>query len=637
MTALFYIGGTGNTSSTAHWATSSGGTGPHAVPTTGDTATFDTNSGTGTATVDATLSCDAVTIDKAGLTVLCNAPLNTGTGAMTLKTGTLRTNGQNCTWFAYQGAPTGAGVRTLDLGSSTITLTSTIQPWLLTSTTNYTFVRGTSTIVFSGNGPNLISLGSQTHYKMQISNVGSAVVSIAGGGNKWESQLKIIGGNSTTGIVETQSLDLYNNGAFAGDLTILGNSPTNRVMVRSSAPGNRRTYTAATRTISNVTFQDITAAGPAAPFVGSSIGDAGGNASIQFDDPLPLYRVGAGGNWSDASYWFTDAVDPSDGVTPLTPRVPLAQDTVIVDARATGTIAADMPRIGSRLDLSGFAGTLNLAVGVTVYGSVTFSNDPAFTLTGTGTFTLGGRHSQLLTTNGKAIPGILRLEAPGGSYQLQDDLTVLGTFNHMYGAWDPADHDVTLGSFTSTAGTNDRTVLMGSGDWTLTGTGTVWNVTSNTALVIDPGTSTIRIADTSAAAKTFIGAGRTYHDIAFDGGTGTLTLGGSTFATPHFAPGSIVTFTADSTTTVADLDAVGTEVAPITLRSTTLGTPFALRKFGGTVSANWLVLSDSTATGTAQWFAGRDSVDGGNNHGWQFGDPAASGNAFFIFFAGRKG
>jgi hypothetical protein len=314
--------------------------------------------------------------------------------------------------------------------------------------------------------------------------------------------------------------------------------------------------------------------------------------------------------------------------------VPLAQDAITVDERATGTITGDMPRLGSRVDFSRFAGTFTPSVSVTVYGSLTLSNDPGFSWGGTASLILAGRDSQTLTTSGKTIPGILRMEAPNGAYKLQDDLTVGGAFTYTLGAFDANDHDVTLASLSSTTGNNDRTLLMRSGRWTLTGTGTVWATTTNTALTLDPGTSTIVIADTTSATKTFIGNGRTYHDLTFNGGSGALVMGGSTFATITWAPGSTVTLTSDTTTTVSDLTAVGTDSQPITVSATTHGTAAALRKFGGTVAADWLVLSDSTATGTAQWFAGHNSIDGGNNLGWQFANPTAGGNAFFMFLGG---
>lgn len=633
MAARFWVGGTGDwdAATQTHWATSSGGTGGATVPGSGDTVTFDSNSGTGTVTVTVATTVAGVTISKAGITVLCNAPLNVGSsGTMTLSAGTLNTNGQNCSWYAFQGS--GNGTRALTLGASQITLTSTTQPWLLTSTTNYTFTAGTSKLIFSGNGPALISFGSQAYYDVEVSNVGSASLSIAGGANTYH-DLKILGGSGRNGSVQTQNVTV------SGTLTVTGQSTLNRVLVQSSALGSRRTYTVAAHSFANVDFQDITGAGASAPFAGDSLGDADGNAGIVFSAPINLYRTGAGGNWSDLASWATDDVDVDPDTlveTPRTPRVPLPQDTVVIDSRASGTITADMPRTGRGLDLSGFAGTLAPSIATTIYGSVTLSNDPAFTLSGSTALILGGRKTgQLLTTNGKTIPQSVRIEAPGGIYTLQGDLTVAGSLTLTNGTLDANDHDVTIASLSSTTGNNFRTLLMRSGTWTLTGTGVVWNVTTNTALTLTRGSSVILVADTSSATKTFTGNGRLYHDLVFAGGTGSLALGGSTFATMTWPPGARIVLTSDTTTTVTDLAAIGTPGNLITVSSSIADSPATLRKNGGTVIADYLSLTDSTAAGTAQWYAGTHSVDGGGNTGWQFSDPTPGTNRFLPFFAGR--
>ena len=53
MAARYWIGGTGNWNDTAHWSTTSGGVGGASVPTEADDVVFDSNSGTGTVTVNA--------------------------------------------------------------------------------------------------------------------------------------------------------------------------------------------------------------------------------------------------------------------------------------------------------------------------------------------------------------------------------------------------------------------------------------------------------------------------------------------------------------------------------------------------------------------------------------------------------
>lgn len=55
------------------------------------------------------------------------------------------------------------------------------------------------------------------------------------------------------------------------------------------------------------------------------------------------------------------------------------------------------------------------------------------------------------------------------------------------------------------------------------------------------------------------------------------------------------------------------------------GTPFTLSKASGTVTADYLSLKDSTATGGATFYAGSHSTDVSGNSGWIFTDIPSGG------------
>ena len=57
MSSRYWIGNSGNWFDTHHWSLSSGGVGGSSVPTTGDSAIFDENSGSGTVTIDMEILC----------------------------------------------------------------------------------------------------------------------------------------------------------------------------------------------------------------------------------------------------------------------------------------------------------------------------------------------------------------------------------------------------------------------------------------------------------------------------------------------------------------------------------------------------------------------------------------------------
>ena len=210
MAARYWVGGTAAWDGTAgtKWSLTSGGTGGEAVPTSADDVFFDANSGTGTVTVTAVATC--LTLDFTGYTgtfaggsnvVISGNKLfisattswtstsslffssNSGTctittngktftqitlgstgvstaifslqdavtlgGVFDIISGTFTTNGYAVT--AFQLSSSNSNVRTINLGSSLVTLTggNGTAAFSTTTTTNLTFNAGTSSIVLS--------------------------------------------------------------------------------------------------------------------------------------------------------------------------------------------------------------------------------------------------------------------------------------------------------------------------------------------------------------------------------------------------------------------------------------------------------------------------------------------------------
>jgi hypothetical protein len=170
---------------------------------------------------------------------------------------------------------------------------------------------------------------------------------------------------------------------------------------------------------------------------------------------------------------------------------------------------------------------------------------------------------------------------------------------HGYGTLDAQTYNITCTTFNSSA-LNTRTLSLGTGTWTITGSGsTAWNTTTTQGLTVNAGTSTISM--TSASAKTFAGSSlsgsaRTY-GVLNQGGSGALTLSGnSTFnnITNTVAPAT-VTFTAGTTNTFANFDLNGTAGNLVTINSSTAGTRANLVKTGSDVSCDYLNIQDIAA------------------------------------------
>lgn len=135
----FWVGGTGtwDSSTTTHWASSSGGAGGVAVPISTSPITFDGSSGGGTVTISATISGSTF----AGITMgAFTGTLDFATNPVTL---TLVTSG------APAFSVTGTGTRTLSLGTSTFNLQAiNSNAWDCTTSTNMTATLGSATFNF---------------------------------------------------------------------------------------------------------------------------------------------------------------------------------------------------------------------------------------------------------------------------------------------------------------------------------------------------------------------------------------------------------------------------------------------------------------------------------------------------------
>lgn len=156
-----------------------------------------------------------------------------------------------------------------------------------------------------------------------------------------------------------------------------------------------------------------------------------------------------------------------------------------------------------------------------------------------------------------------------------------------------------------------------------------WNVSNGTNFT---GTN-YNIYMTNATAKTFAGGGGTYDNL-IQAGAGNLTITGSSTFTDIYANvsgrPSNIRFTAGTTQTLTDFTLSGNAGNVITINSVTAGTKFNLFKPTGTANVVYLNIRDSNVS--AEFYAGLNSVNSGNNAGWNFTTPAVVQGGFAGFF-----
>jgi hypothetical protein len=696
----YWVGGTGtwSTVSTANWSATSGGASGAAVPFLDENVVFD-QAGTYTVTCTGALACNDITVSAGTVTFATGtSPTFAISGSMTLLAGTVwsatgiltfnaTTTGKTITtngvtinasitfngvgggWTlgsALTHAPdftltngsfntgnynlTGtrlfsnnSNVRSLTLGSSTLVYGNN---FLTIVSTNLTFDAGTSLL----NSSNAIGLTfdcpNLTWYNVSFP-VGSVI--------------SIVGPNTFNNLTIAKTGSILYQTTIGANLTVngtltltAGTSAVQRTFLRSSTTGTTRTITCAAVALTDGDFQDITIAGAAAPASGTRLGDCKGNSGITFGAGVNKYwNLAAGGNWGGAIGWAT-----TSGGTPAINDFPLAQDTAIFEATglnsgATVTVSSGY-NIGTINMSARTSNTMTLATGTTtpaIYGN--WINGTGTTLSGTGQITFGGRTTQTITAAGITFTQGLTINSPSGTVTLQDALTtsraLAGAVTLSNGTLDLSGQTLTLSAtatatFLTAAGTKNLTFNGGSLVLAASGT-TAFNNAVPTGFTTTAGTGTGTISLTSASAKTFVGGGSTYNCTLNQGGAGALTItGANTFSNitnTYSATGATsILFTAGTTSTFTNWNASGASGNLLTIGSVTAAS-HTLSKASGTVNADFLSISRSTATGGATWNAGANSTDGGNNTGWLFGvfyasafsDTATGSDTFSAAFA----
>ena len=335
------------------------------------------------------------------------------------------------------------------------------------------------------------------------------------------------------------------------------------------------------------------------------------------------YWVGGTGNWNttNTTNWSASPGGASGA------SVPTAADSVFFDRTGTYTvtIGGGDGSDGNCLNLTVSAGTVAFQRGggggggnLFIYGSMSLIATTTFNQEGMS-FTFGATTAgQTITTNGVVLRGSCTFNGVGGSWILQDAVT-LGFIEHINGTINLNGKTLTTSGYQTFTGTKNITFNGGSLVLTDSG-GSPFNNTNSSGFSTTAGTGTGTISMTGGGTntKTFIGGNSTFNCTLNLGGAGTgaLTItGNNTFNNiTNTAQPITILFTAGTTTTFNNFNLSGTAGNPITIGSATAAS-HTLSKSSGTVSVNYLSISRSTATGGATWTAA-NSTNGGNNTGW---------------------
>ena len=212
--------------------------------------------------------------------------------------------------------------------------------------------------------------------------------------------------------------------------------------------------------------------------------------------------------------------------------------------------------------------------------------------------------------------GTLTIDAPSIQIPTGDLEFVEGTIASTV-------YDLTVGSYTS-YGTNARTIDTNSGVLIVNNG---FSQTDSTNFTHTSGT--IQMA--SASAKSFASAGGGTYKVLSNTGGGALQITGSNTFYEISGTSQTFIFTAGTTTTLTALAISGTVGAVSTMQSSSAGTQYTLTKPSGTVTLNYMSITDSNATGGATWTA-LNSTFVSNVTGWLSDASAYVKSKFMAFF-----
>ena len=322
------------------------------------------------------------------------------------------------------------------------------------------------------------------------------------------------------------------------------------------------------------------------------------------------YWVGNGGNWNDwANHWsLTSGGSPGASW-------PGSTENAIFDANSFS-----LPGQTVTVNITGYCADLNFA---NVTNSPTFTSGVnqiyvygSFTLAAGMTYNAytvlaGTTNGLTIRTNGvdpcplSMYQNLVVAPTGSGNYSLLDNLTASGGVEFA--------NQVSTGGHAITLG---RYLYIDYG-----ATGIVFGSSTVTAYGINcDSTATISAASaTFNVSHDFAGGGKTYGTVNLTGTAAATVYDSNTFTTlATTTQPKTISFAVGTTQTVTNFNVSGTAGNLITLQRNGGAGVWTISKSSGTVTCDYVSISNSTATGGAT-FNTTHSTDAGGNTGWAFG------------------
>jgi hypothetical protein len=505
----------------------------------------------------------------------------TNTGSIVVLLGSIDFNTYNVTVAAIS-ATTDQTKKIIDFESGTITLSGGTPidfGSTLVRADPLNTVAGTSTISITNSGNIGFNGNGKSFYNLTFATASSSRSDSINGTNEFTYQTGNTFNNLTYRTINgdgVNTLNINNNTTISGTLTASGASGIRRTVFQSGTQGIQRiiTLNALAGSSQDINFRDISIAGTASPISGTRFGNMGGNGGITMSAAKNVYRLGTGN-------WLTNNWAPSSGGSANTDNFPLPQDTAIFDEGTTaGTHNINYTTAISSINASARTSALTLSFNGAnaVYGGIILGS--GITVSGTSGQTFSFQGNQFLDSAGKTVTFPMTITSINGNVQLSGAWTSNSTITLNSGTLSLDNYTLTCTTFTSNTSTA-RTVNFGSGIFTLSSTGTVWNISTSTNFSVVKGSGQIVLTDTTTAARTFTGsaAGITiaYPKLVIGGTTGVsnFVLNGNNYFAELASTKTVAhTISPQNTTTTVDAFTItGTSGNVVNFIGTSIGDP----------------------------------------------------------------
>lgn len=313
--------------------------------------------------------------------------------------------------------------------------------------------------------------------------------------------------------------------------------------------------------------------------------------------------------------------------------IPTSADDVFLDANSganTVTIATGNTGCKS-INCTGFTGTLGGSAAITISGNITLGS--GMTRTYTGTMTVNA--TSTITSNGITL-GALTISGSGITVQLADAISCAGVLTLTQGTFNAVTYNVTCSNFNS-SNSNTRTLTMGSGLWTMSGTGTVWNMTTITGLTFNKNTANILISSNSTSSRTFAGGNLSYNKFTIGGSaTSTFNFQNNDSFTELASTKTVAHTIVNNTSTGVTIDVWSVTGSPgnvVIVNSSAAGVRRTYNITNSTAGINYLAVQDINISQPNKFYVGANSTDNGNNINVIFSSaPSIGVNNFLLLF-----